>query len=114
MKGSNEKVSSAILRNISDIIRNEVKDPKIGFITVTDCEVTNDLSYAKVYVTFLGKEERKKAGMKALERSKGFIRRELSRKIKTRKCPELIFVLDDSLERSDRIENILNNINSSN
>lgn len=107
----NEKIAGLIQRNISDILQTAVKDPKIGFITVTDVEVTNDLSIAKVYVSFLGQNARKQAGMKALERSKGFIRRELSHKLSIRKCPELVFMLDKTLEQGDKIERIIADIN---
>lgn len=106
-----DKIAELIQRNISEIIQFELKDPKIGFITITDCQVTNDLSYAKVYVSFLGQNARKEAGMKALERSKGYLRSELSKKMSTRKVPELVFVLDDTLEKGNKIEKIIANIN---
>lgn len=102
-----EKVAEQIKRNISEIISREVKDPKIGFITVVDTTVTNDLSIAKVYVSFLGQNARRDAGMKALDRSKGFIRSELSKKLKMRKVPELVFVLDDTLEKGYKIDKII-------
>lgn len=111
MSTKNEKIAGLIQRNISEIIQFNLKDPKIGFITITDAKVTNDLSYAKVFVSFLGQNARKEAGMKALERSKGYIRSELSKRLSTRKVPELIFVLDDSLEKGNRIDSIINDIN---
>lgn len=111
MSKKNEKIAELIKRNISEIIQFDLKDPKIGFITITDAQVTNDLSYAKVYVSFLGQNARKEAGMKALERSKGYIRSELSKKMSTRKVPELQFVLDDALDKGNKIEKIIANIN---
>lgn len=111
MSTKNEKIAELIKRNISEIIQFELKDPKIGFITITDCSVTNDLSYAKLYVSFLGQNARKEAGMKALERSKGYLRSELSKKMSTRKVPELIFQLDDALERGNKIEKIIADMN---
>lgn len=111
MSTKSEKIAELIQRNISEIIQFDLKDPKIGFITVTDCQVTNDLSYAKLFVSFLGQNARKEAGMKALERSKGYIRSELSKKLSIRKVPELIFVLDDALERGNKIEKIIADIN---
>ncbi len=111
MSKKNEKIAELIKRNISEIIQFDLKDPKIGFITITDAQVTNDLSYAKVYVSFLGQNARKEAGMKALERSKGYIRSELSKKLSTRKVPELQFVLDDALDKGNKIEKIIANIN---
>ena len=108
----NEKVAGLIQKNVSEIIQRVVKDPKIGFITVTDCKVTNDLSIATIYVSFLGKDARRDAGMKALERSKGFIRSELSHKLSIRKCPNLVFKLDMALEEGNKIEKIIADIHS--
>ncbi len=111
MSTKSDKIAGLIQRNISEIIQFDVKDPKIGFITITDCQVTSDLSYAKIFVSFLGQNARKEAGMKSLERSKGYIRSELSKKLSIRKVPELIFVLDDALERGNKIEKIIADIN---
>lgn len=111
MSTKNEKIAGLIQKNVSEIIQFNLKDPKIGFITITDAQVTNDLSYAKIFVSFLGQNARKEAGMRALERSKGYIRSELSKRLSTRKVPELIFVLDDSLEKGNRIEKIIYDIN---
>ncbi len=106
-----EKLHSIFLKEISDIIHFSLKDPKVGFVTVTDITISNDLNYAKVYVSFLGKDERNQAGLKALNHAKGHIRSELAKRIKVRKMPELTFLLDDSLERAERIEGIINKIN---
>ena len=65
MKGKSDKIAAIIQREVSSIIQMELKDPKVGFITITDVTVTNDLSIAKIYVTFLGKQARIDAGMKA-------------------------------------------------
>ena len=106
-----EKLNSIFLKEISDIIRFSLKDPHIGFVTVMDVDVTNDLSYAKVYVSFLGKEERNEAGLKALNRAKGHIRSELARRVKVRKIPELTFLLDESFKKAQRIDDIIEHIN---
>ena len=106
-----ERVASIIKRCISEMLTMELNDPKIGFVTVTDVEVSNDLSFAKVYVTFLGKQERNDAGLKALQRAKGKIRTFISRRLDTRKCPDLIFLLDDSLEKGNRIDAIIEGLN---
>lgn len=110
MSVKHDKTSNQILKNISDIIQFDLKDPSIGFVTITGVKVTNDYSYATVYCSFLGKEERNAAGLKALERAKGHIRSELGKKMKIRKVPELIFKLDHSLEQGNRIESILEDI----
>ncbi len=103
----NEKMNHICQRAISEIIQFELKDPKVGFVTITDVQVTNDNSYAKVFVSFLGKQERAEAGLKALNRSKGFIRSALAKRLSIRKTPEIIFQLDNSLEQGNKIDRIL-------
>ena len=102
-----EKMNHICQRAISEIIQFELKDPKVGFVTITDVQVTNDNSYAKVFVSFLGKQERAEAGLKALNRSKGFIRSSLAKRLSIRKTPEIIFEIDHSLEQGNKIEKIL-------
>ncbi len=106
-----ERIESLMLKELSNIIAFELKDPKLGFITISEVKVTNDLSYAKVYVSFLGKQERNEAGLKVLKKAKGFLKSELSKRMKLRKIPELIFVQDTSLENARKIENILEKVN---
>lgn len=95
-----DKLSGIIQRELSQILQVEVRDPKIGFCTITAVDLTNDLSIAKIYVTFLGKDYNVRKGMEALERSKGFIRSLLAKRLTIRKVPELHFVHDTSLELS--------------
>ena len=76
-----EKISGIIQRELSQILQMEVRDPKIGFCTITAVDLTNDLSIAKIYVTFLGKDFDTNKGMQALERSKGFIRSLLAKRL---------------------------------
>ncbi|MFV0381775.1 MAG: 30S ribosome-binding factor RbfA [Breznakia sp.] len=114
MSTKSEKVAGLIQRNITEIISLELKNPNIGFITIVDCIVTNDLSIAKVYVSFLGQTNRKTAGMQALRQSKGFIRSELSKKLSMRKVPELHFILDNTLEKGNKIEKIISDIHKKN
>ena len=106
----NEKMNNILEKAISEIIQFEMKNPKLGFVTITDVQVTNDNSYAKVYVSFLGKEQRNEAGLKILNQSKGFIRSELAKRLSIRKTPDLIFLLDKSLEQGNKIEEILKDI----
>ena len=107
-----DRMDVAMQRGISRILQFDLKNPKLGFVTVTDVQCTNDLSQAKVFVTFLGKQERNDAGMKILNQSKGYIRSTLAKKIKARKMPELIFVQDTSLEQGNKIDRILSGISS--
>ncbi len=104
-----EKMNNIIQRELSDILQNEVKNPSIGFCTITGVETTNDLSIAKVYVSFLNKNVEKR--MNALENSKGFIRTLLAKRLTIRKCPELQFVLDESLAYGNKIDSIINELN---
>jgi len=104
-----EKMDNIIQRELSDILRTEVKNPQIGFCTITEVDVTNDLSIAKVYISFLNKNVKK--SMTALDHSKGYIRSLLAKRLTIRKCPELQFILDTSLEYGNKIENIIKDLN---
>ena len=112
MSYKSERLRSLYLKEITSIIQNEVKDPKLGFVTVSDIALSADNSLAKVYVTFLGKDERNEAGLKVLDRAKGYIRSELAKRLKVYKVPELRFMIDDSLKRAERIEAIIDKINN--
>ena len=101
------KIDSILLREISMIISREINDPKLGFPTVTEVDVAPDLNTAKVYVSFLGKNYKKRDGLEVLRKSKGLIKRELSKSLKMRKIPDLTFIVDDTLDKADRIEEIL-------
>ena len=105
-----DRINTQILREVYLILQNEVRDRDLRMCTITAVETTNDLSISKVYVTFLGKNYNQEKGMEALERSKGFIRNLLAKKLKVRKCPELHFVLDTSLEYGNKIESIINSL----
>jgi ribosome-binding factor A len=105
------RVGEQIKKELSHIIQSELKDPRIGFITVTGVEVTNDLSQAKTYLSVLGSDEQKEETLKALDRGTGFIRSELGKRMRLRHTPELIFKFDSSIEYGSRIESILEKIN---
>lgn len=106
-----EKLNGIVQREISDILQKEVRDRDIGFCTITAVDITGDLSIAKIYVTFLSKTHNTQKGMEALDRSKGFIRSLLSKRLTIRRVPELKFILDTSLEYGNKIENIIKDIN---
>ena len=103
-------LEGTIRKNISDIIQFGIKDPNVGFVTITDVQVSNDHSFAKVFVTFLGKDARAQAGLKALNRAKGFIRSELSQRLDIRRTPELIYVLDETEMKARHIDEIIHNL----
>jgi ribosome-binding factor A len=106
------RVGEQIKKELSMIFLSEFKDPRLGFVTVTGVEVTNDLSQAKVYLSVLGTEEQKEATLKALGKGSGFLRGELGRRIRLRQTPELIFKFDSSVEYGSKIEEILQKINN--
>jgi ribosome-binding factor A len=105
-----EKVEELLKVEISDIIQRELKDPRVGFITVTDVEITPDLRHARVFVSVLGDESQQKASMKALKSASGFIRGELGKRIRMRVTPEIEFRVDESIERGARIFELLQQI----
>lgn len=106
-----ERLNSTFVKEISYILQNEIKDDNIKFVTVTDCEITSDLSFAKVYVTVFDKEK-KETTMKALEGAKSFIRGELSKRVDIRHTPELRFVFDDSIEYGNKIDKIIEELHN--
>lgn len=106
MANKQERIATVIRKNIADIIQFELHNPHLGFVTIPEVRVSKDLSYAKVYVSFIKKEEVGE-GLKTLEHSKGFIRSSLAKKMDTRRIPELIFVLDDGFQREERISELL-------
>ncbi|HNR04006.1 MAG TPA: 30S ribosome-binding factor RbfA [Bacillota bacterium] len=106
-----DRISEEVKRVVSDIIRNDLNDPRISTMcSVVSAEVTADLRYAKVFVSILGSDEEKKATMKGLTNAAGFIRRELGRKIELRYLPEVIFELDRSIEHGAYINKLLNEV----
>ena len=106
------RVGEQIKKELSLILQTEFKDPRLGFITVTGVDVTNDLSQATVYLSVLGSDEQKEDTLKALAKGTGFLRSELGRRIRLRHVPELIFKFDSSVEYGSRIEHLLSQINN--
>ncbi|MCM1164566.1 MAG: 30S ribosome-binding factor RbfA [Lachnospiraceae bacterium] len=107
------------IKRLSEDIRRElsaalggVKDPRVadGFVTITRCEVTNDMSYCKVWVACMGGEERTAKAVEGMRAAGGYFKKQIAARIRMRKIPELIFQPDNSLEYSEHIENILANL----
>ena len=105
-----DRVSELILQEVSMIIRKEVKDPGVGFITLTAVEVSEDLRHAKIYFSVMGDESERGASLRALNRAKGFIRASFGKKVRLKYLPEFHFFLDRSLDRVKRINDILRRI----
>jgi len=105
------RVGEQMKKELSDIIGRKIKDPRIGFVTVTDVQVTGDLQQAKVFISVLGDEEQRQNTLKGLAKAKGFIRTEIGRRIRLRKTPEILFEFDESIDYGNRIETLLQDIN---
>ncbi len=106
-----DRIASNLVKEISYILMTEVKDPDIKFVTITDCKVTNDLSYAKVYYTILH-EDKKEEIRQALKNAAGFIRKELFDRVEIRNIPELEFIYDESIEYGKKIEDMIEKIHN--
>lgn len=104
-----DRIASNIMKEISIILMEEVKNPDIKFVTITACKVTNDLSFAKVYFTVLDDSKRKDT-LEALNSASGFIRKELADRIEIRHIPEIEFIFDESIEYGNKIEKIIEKI----
>lgn len=104
------RVGEQIKKELSKIIQQEIKDPRIGFVTVTTVEMSGDLQIAKVFVSVLGKPIEKQQTLAALEKAAGYMRSEIGKRIRLRYIPELTFVMDESLEHSEHINKLLNDV----
>lgn len=105
-----ERLGNIFVEAISKVIHEEVKDEDIKFVTITAVDISNDLSYAKVYFTNLIDSEREKVTI-ALNRASSFIRGKLFDMVEIRKMPELTFIYDESIEYGNKIEKIIDSIN---
>lgn len=106
-----KRLSEDIRRELSAAV-SEVKDPRVakGFVTVTRCEVTNDLSYCKVWIACMGGSERTAKAVEGMKAAAGFLKKQISARVRMRKMPELIFLADNTLEYSEHIEDILSRL----
>ena len=106
------RVGDQLRAEISDLLARQVHDPGIGFLTVTQVTVSPDLQVARVYYTTLGDEKARRDTARALGRATPFLRRQLGGRLRLKRVPILEFFFDESVERGDRIERILNEINA--
>ncbi len=105
-----DKINQRIKEEVSSIVHQEVKDPRLGFITITQAEVSKDLQHAKVYFSVLGGDDKFDDAQKGLESAKGFIRRLVGQRIRMRYTPDILFIQDRSAEYSQQIEETLQRI----
>ncbi len=101
------RVAEQMKKELGEIIGRKIKDPRVGFVTVTDVAVTGDLQEATVYITSLGNEREKSETLKALEKASGFIRSEIGTRIRLRRTPEIKFEFDTSIEYGNKIDALL-------
>ncbi len=109
-RGRPRKVADLIQRELSDLLRREVRDPGIGMITITSVDVSPDLSHAKVFFTLLDAAQRPSTE-KALHRAAGYLRSQIAHRIKLYTAPELRFEYDESVERGDRLSQLIDDAN---
>lgn len=101
-----QRIPALIDRNLRDIITIELKNPHVGFVAINQIEVSADYSHAYVYVSFLGAKYPRQ-NLEELNRCKGYIRSSLAKKMDTRKVPEIDFILDDSFDKANRLDEVL-------
>ncbi len=113
MQGSRPaRIGEEIRQELSELLMREVKDPGIGFITITYVKVSPDLQVARAYYTLIGDENARKQTARALERATPFLRRQIAGRLRLRRAPELTFQFDESVEREQRIEALLQEIHA--
>jgi ribosome-binding factor A len=105
-----EKVAELLKEEISDVIRTRIKDPGVGFITITDVVVSKDLRIGKIYVSVLGSEEEQVRSLHALQRARSFIQREVGTRVRLRYLPVIQFYLDKSWEYGAHIDQLLHKL----
>jgi ribosome-binding factor A len=101
------RVADQIQRELPELIRQEVKDPRVGMLTITEVEVNRDMEFAKVYFTTLGSVAEHDACLQGLQRASGFLRTQLSRRMQLRVVPKVSFVYDHSVERGIELSHLI-------
>jgi ribosome-binding factor A len=101
------RVDEAVRQVVSDAVAQDLKDPRIGFVTVTDVKTSPDLRHARVYVSVLGDRKARRASLAGLESAHGFLQRRLSAQLRMKNTPELQFVLDETAETAFRLERLI-------
>lgn len=110
MRYRKERMQDFIREEISDIIQKEIKDPGLGFITIIDVRMTDDLKYAKIYYSVFGTDEEVEKTVDALGRARGYIKHILGKRISLRYMPDISFLLDRSEEKARRIDQLIEKV----
>ncbi len=109
-----ERVAALIKEELGTLLLKDIKDPRIGFVTITDVQVSDDLKYARVFYSVFGDAEKKEETAKGLEQAKGFLQRDIAHTLKLRFTPHLSFAADSSLDDGMKIDGIIRKINEEN
>lgn len=107
MSRRTDRVGEAIQALVADLLVREIKDPRIGLVTITAARVSPDLRHARVYFSCLGDEEQRTRSLRGLRSAAGFIRSQIARQLNLRTAPEVVFEFDPSLEQADRLSRLL-------
>lgn len=105
-----DQLGRVIAQDLSELMRLRVKDPRIGFASITGVNVSRDLSVAKVYISVMGAPDEQRETMRGLRHASGFLRHELAQRLSVRHVPELTFLLDESIARGAHTLDLLNQI----
>ncbi|MDP2871851.1 MAG: 30S ribosome-binding factor RbfA [Bacillota bacterium] len=100
----------AIREEIADLLQRGIKDPRVGFVSITDVELSSDQRVAKVFCSVFGSDEDKRRALEGLRSATGFMRSAVARRIRLRHAPELVFALDESIERGVRVVDMINKL----
>lgn len=110
MSTRQEKLEALLKQEIAEILRKEFGDPRLGFVTITDADVSPDMSHAKVFISILGSEEQKTEGLKLLKHAQSYVRQLLSKRISLRTVPMIDFRLDSSVDQGMKITELLEQV----
>jgi ribosome-binding factor A len=104
------RIDEAIRQVLGEAVAGELKDPRVGFITVTDVRTSADLSHARVYVSVLGEQEQREASMEGLQSANGYLQGRVASELRLKRTPTLTFAYDDTLDRALRVDALLEEI----
>lgn len=110
MSFRSERLAEAIKKEMSELLRDEVKDPRIGFVSITAVEVSKDLRYANIFISVYGEPAEQKVSIEVLKKAQGFIRSELGKRIRLRYTPEITFKLDQSIKQGVHLIKLMEDV----
>lgn len=105
-----DRLESEIVRQTGQILLQELRDPRLGFVTVTRAKVSDDYKHAKIFVSVMGPKKQKKLSLSGLKHAQGFVQRELSHRIRMRSFPSVHFELDDSIDKAFKITQLMDDL----